>query len=298
MDAGFRRILKKHLAFEGNIMKSKNSFTKKDVTVTLGCLIFLLANLGAIGASGRRRAKEAVCLSNLRKWGVCFQLYASDNEGYFMRGWTPGGTLNTDYWMEALRQYYINPDLRCCPEAAIPGTELGLSPWGGGTFKAWGAFWGDECGEPYPAWPPATACDYGSYGMNGYCCNPPYSAGTYGGHAPQWNWRTPNVAGADNIPLFMDCQWVDGWPQDIDNPPDYDGQLGGSSIDQMMRFCINRHSGYINSAFLDFSARKVGLKELWTLKWHREYNTCGPWTSCGGAVSSDWPEWMRDFEDY
>ena len=271
-------------------MKSQITFTKKDIAVTLGCLIFLLANLGAIGTSGRRRAKEAVCLSNLRKWGVCFQLYANDNEGYFMRGWVSTGAYHTDYWMEALRQYYVNPELRCCPEATMPGTELGWSPWGGGTFKAWGVFPGDECGEPSPAWSPVTACDYGSYGMNGWVCNPPT-----GGWAPDKNhWRTPNVAGADNIPLFMDCQWIDGWPQHYDNPPDYDGQLD----DQMTRFCINRHSGYINSAFLDFSARRVGLKEMWLLKWHRQYDTDGPWTICGNVRPKDWPEWMQDFEDY
>ena len=270
-------------------MKSQITFTKKDVAVTLGCLIFLLANLGAIGTGGRRRAKEAVCLSNLRKWGVCFQLYANDNEGYFMEGWTTTGTLKSDYWMEALRQYYINPDLRCCPEAAVPGTELGWGAYGGyGTFVAWGAFSGDECGERSPAWHAVTACDYGSYGMNGWVCNSPEGV---------WNWGTPNVAGADNIPLFMDSQYLDGWPLHTDEPPQYDGQRW-SNIDQMGRFCINRHDGYINALFLDFSVRKVGLKELWTLKWHREYDTCGPWTSYGGVTPSDWPDWMQDFEDY
>ena len=41
---------------------------------------------------------------------------------------------------------------------------------------------------------------------------------------------------------------------------------------------LNRHNGFVNSIFLDWSARKVGLKELWTLKWHRSYGTDGPWT--------------------
>jgi prepilin-type processing-associated H-X9-DG protein len=273
-------------------MKSQGTFTKKDITVTLGCLIFLLASLGAIGTGGRRRAKEAVCLSNLRNWGVCFQLYANDNEGYFMRGWMPWGTRNTDYWMEALRQYYINPDLRLCPEAAIPGTELGLGAYGGGTFMAWGVFSGDECGEPSPSWSLVTACDYGSYGMNGWVCNPP------GGGLPDENyWRTPNVVNADEIPLLGDHQFLDCWPYESADPPEYDGQPW-SSTSQMGRCCINRHSGYVNWAFLDFSARRVGLKELWTLKWHRVYSIDGPWTSCGGAVPRDWPYWMQDFEAY
>jgi prepilin-type processing-associated H-X9-DG protein len=66
----------------------------------------------------------------------------------------------------------------------------------------------------------------------------------------------------------------------------------------MGRFCISRHDGYINALFLDFSVRKVGLKELWTLKWHRQYDTCGTWTVCGGISPTDWPIWMQDFEDY
>ena len=49
---------------------------------------------------------------------------------------------------------------------------------------------------------------------------------------------------------------------------------------------------------MDFSARKVGLKELWTLKGNRNFDTCGPWTTCGGVQPSDWPEWMQDFKDY
>jgi prepilin-type processing-associated H-X9-DG protein len=66
----------------------------------------------------------------------------------------------------------------------------------------------------------------------------------------------------------------------------------------MRRVCFNRHDGFVNALFLDFSARKVGLKELWTLKWHRSYDTAGPWTLAGGVLPSDWPAWMRSFKDY
>jgi prepilin-type processing-associated H-X9-DG protein len=66
----------------------------------------------------------------------------------------------------------------------------------------------------------------------------------------------------------------------------------------MRRFCINRHDGFINMAFLDGAARKVGLKELWTLKWHRGFKTRERWTKAGGTRPSDWPEWMRHFKDF
>ena len=61
--------------------------------------------------------------------------------------------------------------------------------------------------------------------------------------------------------------------------------------------CIDRHSGGINSLFMDWSVRRVGLKELWGLKWHRRYDTAGPWTEAGGVTPRDWPSWMRKFKN-
>jgi len=46
------------------------------------------------------------------------------------------------------------------------------------------------------------------------------------------------------------------------------------------------------------SVRKVGLKKLWALKWHRGFNTANHRTKAGGVLPSDWPEWMRSFKDY
>ncbi|KPK38264.1 MAG: hypothetical protein AMJ65_13125, partial [Phycisphaerae bacterium SG8_4] len=37
----------------------------------------------------------------------------------------------------------------------------------------------------------------------------------------------------------------------------------------MCRFAIDRHSQAINMSFMDGSTQKVGLYELWTLRWHR-----------------------------
>ena len=39
--------------------------------------------------------------------------------------------------------------------------------------------------------------------------------------------------------------------------------------------------------------RKVELKELWSLKWHRE------WTNDVAEKGlPEWPEWMQRFKDY
>jgi len=61
---------------------------------------------------------------------------------------------------------------------------------------------------------------------------------------------------------------------------------------------MNRHDGYINGLFLDLSVQRIGLKELWTLKWYPDFDTSNPLTKAGGVQPSDWPEWMRKFKDY
>ncbi len=66
----------------------------------------------------------------------------------------------------------------------------------------------------------------------------------------------------------------------------------------MKHFSINRHNGFVNHLCLDWSVRKAGIKELWTFKWHRQYNINGFWTVAGGAQASDWPAWMRNFKEY
>jgi hypothetical protein len=49
---------------------------------------------------------------------------------------------------------------------------------------------------------------------------------------------------------------------------------------------------------MDWSIRKLGLKELWTLAWSPDFNVNGPFTRAAGMQAEDWPAWMRRFKDY
>ena len=57
------------------------ALSKKDIIVTICCIVFLLANLAAIGSSGRKRAKRAICFSNLRRLTLAWNNFADDNQG-------------------------------------------------------------------------------------------------------------------------------------------------------------------------------------------------------------------------
>ena len=66
---------------------------------------------------------------------------------------------------------------------------------------------------------------------------------------------------------------------------------------EMNQFCIDRHNGTMNFAFADWSARQVGLKELWTLRWHRNFNVNNSWTKAGRCQPAIGPV-APSYKDY
>ncbi|MCP4613130.1 MAG: DUF4190 domain-containing protein [Planctomycetes bacterium] len=249
------------------------------VAVPLSLMIMLIPALNRV----KKQARTVACMANLKQWGLICAMYTEENDGYFFSG--EGGD-NGRWWIEPLQPYHHkNKVLLLCPAAVTLYSEGGRNPFG-----AWEV---DDTS--------------GNYGMNGWVCNPQQGKLELRGYGPIENyWRTPNVKGAEYIPFFSDSMWCEGWPRQNDKPPpDEDWLIDKVSesemkIDdnEMRRFCVNRHEGFTNSLFMDWSVRKVGLKELWKLKWNRTYDTEGPWTMAGKVQPSDWPQWMRNFRDY
>jgi len=255
--------------------------------VVIAIIALLMAILMPALQQVKKQARAVACQSNLHQWGLIWMMYTNDNNGYLHQG--PGGARD-DRWQNALRPNYSRePKIRCCPAATKPRSEGNT-----GTSAAWGIF---AVNTSY-----LQVGDYGSYGVNWWVCNTPSPPGIHyypGAASLANNWRRADVKGAGYIPLFFDCGWYGCWPREIDEPPQYDGQPGsGDHTNDMVSSCINRHNGFINSLFLDWSVRKIGLKPLWALKWHRNFGTAGLWTRAGGVQPSDWPDWMRNFKDY
>jgi hypothetical protein len=160
------------------------------------------------------------------------------------------------------------------------GQFLGTGGW---TFNAW------EIITPGPRF-------YGSYGYNdwlfkGFSQNPARLDGKL------IEMDVFSFRGRTDVPVLLDASMPWGSPQlpwQVLRPPTTAEGATGAGLP----CCINRHSACVNALFLDWSVRKVGLKELWTLYWCADFNRSGPWTKAGSVKPEKWPKWMRNFKDY
>jgi prepilin-type N-terminal cleavage/methylation domain-containing protein len=252
-------------------------FTLIELLVVIAIIALLLSILMPALQRVKKQARAVGCQANLRQWGLVFSLYMDDNDGSFAYGDSSGR------WRYILQSHARDRKLNvCCPEAANPYRA-------GGTYGAWGAT--SDIDADY-----VEQIDYGSYGLNRWVYNRRDNQSNDG----YWNGR--NVKRTDRIPLFQDCSWYGAGPLHFDIPPEYEGHTesgtGDWRGDNMRRVCLNRHNAATNVVFLDISVRRIGLKELWTLKWGTNFVTTGVWTKAGGVRSTDWPQWMTSFKDY
>lgn len=280
-------------------MNKRRGFTLIELLVVISIIALLMSILMPALQRVKRQAQSVKCQANLKQWGLIFKIYTDDYDGYFNEGW---GKDETTLWPNALRSYYKDEwSLLLCPTA----TRVMENDMDWGTFKAAYRDMATPGGGTYHY--------VFSYGINSWTN---YMHGDRGDRWEEWFWkrvgntttvapgtrRTIGKAVSTNIiPVFADSTWHDAWPRSTDTPVqsmDAFGIMDQGTTQEMNHFCINRHSGFVNFLFMDWSVRPVGLKELWTLKWHRAYDTMGPYTKAGGARPDDWPVWLRSFKDY
>jgi len=251
-------------------MRKSRGFTLIELLVVIAVIVLLIALLLPALQKARNQARSAVCQANLRQWGSVLALYTEDSQGllppsgegalWFLRGpFVAEGDPNRPRVFQNVKAKGI----ACCPMAVRtadddnpPGhfstvtSSGGIEGKYGSTFEAW------EIITPPPRF-------RGSYGFNNWLFRPDFDTS-----APlSFSGRRPGldvfpIERRARIPVLVDS--MGPWEHIWDSLPPPWGPAGRG-------VCINRHNGQVNSLFLDFSVRKVGLKELWTLKWNMQF---------------------------
>jgi prepilin-type N-terminal cleavage/methylation domain-containing protein len=258
---------------------ARKAFTLIELLVVIAVIALLMAILLPVLQSVRNQGKAAVCQANLHQWGLLFATLAESNGGALRDrdSWDTCRTAQFAYYLD----HFAFPDF--CPMATRKTSLSGA----GGTFLAW------YC----PRHPYRT----GSYGLNGY--TPAYDGGDHIGPQQQIKERWTSIyrQGGSNVPVMLDSALWAGYPTEYDSPPPTEDDAAKTPTitgESLREFCVPRHNGFINGVFMDWSIRKIGVKELWTLSWHPKFNTAGPYTRAGGVQAENWPAWMRRFKEY
>jgi len=261
------------------MMKRKTGFTLIELLVVIAIIAVLMGILMPALNRVKKQAQNISCRARLKQWGLMFKLYTDDHEGKFNQGWGVG---ETTLWINALRPYYADEwEMFRCPTAKL--VQISSTDWG--TFKSWSR----DVDMPGGG----SQIVVGSYSINSWTNNMDAARGD---RPEAWFWKaTQNAIGpTNNIPVFGDSTWMDGWARNDDTPPQNPDEFGGGdqgTVGEMSHFCIDRHQGVVNLVFMDWSVRGVGLKELWTLKWHKQSDIAGPWTQPGAL----WPSWLAKY---
>ncbi len=276
------------------------SFVLMELLIVIAIIALLMAILLPTLSRIARAAKAVACQANLHQWGLMFSMYTAANDGKFF------AIGSGDTWIGPMQPYYAKCEdsLFLCPVARTPYVlqpqqmpdAFALDTVTKKRLWAWKFIGGGTKSHAWWLYEPSQFC---SYGLNEWVMDRP--------EGPVYTdamWRTSDVRVGSNVPVFLDCLWRGSRPHDLDAPPADENYppampLGADPrYNAMQYFCMDRHEGFINGVFMDGSARSVGLKQLWTLKWHRLFDPNGPWTRAGGVEPSDWPDWMRHFKDY
>ncbi|MHC4132898.1 MAG: prepilin-type N-terminal cleavage/methylation domain-containing protein [Planctomycetota bacterium] len=292
-------------------MRTNNKgFTLIELLVVIAIIALLMSILMPALRNVRDQAKNSMCLQRLQQWGVINSMYAGEYDGHLPGYNFYAGMFMEHAWVNRLYPYAQDFEVYLCPAA--------IRLWGyGEAFDSPLAAWDFQyivAGEPsagewYPYYNLGTIADpifaYGSYGENAWVADSCFCDENYHDHENYF--RTVRVKDTSRIPVLGDANWAGGFPYGEDGASETEihGPVDGPN-GEMDRYNINRHNYSVNFVFLDWSVRKVGLRQLWVLKWSDQKTEGARPVSVWGNLNIvpdwndplQWPEWMRKSKNY
>lgn len=136
-------------------MKQRKAFTLIELLVVIAIIALLLSILMPSLRKAKLVARDVVCRSHLKSWGVAWSMYFQDNSNKIPAGQyskrefdNAGNKIDNNYdeeWYKLVEPYYGSWEIRFCP-AASPDTlaqtnaeeEAGWRSRKGRGFTAWG----------------------------------------------------------------------------------------------------------------------------------------------------------------
>lgn len=263
-------------------MRNKRGITIVEVIAIIFVIVFIFALLLPILGTAHKPPKFFICQHYLlKRWSDNYIRYCQNNDNIFL---SLSESSNQGIWITEIEPYEprIKEIIKCIEtkERRPDGQEYG------GPNSSYLVSIEKEGSKKISI--------EGSYGINSWVYNPAPDSNIISTYTAENFWRGNNFQNASEIPVFADSMWAGGFPEPngvAGQPPAENGEWSGTEYG-MKNFCIDRHNGKINIAFMDGHADRVALKDLWKLKWHKNFDTDGPWTK----PDTSWPDWMKSLK--
>ena len=107
--------------------KRTRGFTLIELLVVIAIIALLMSILMPALQRVKRQARSVACLANLKQWGLIWNLYCGDNDGYWLSG--EGGGSGR-WWFEPISELYtVEEKIRVCPQATKPSGSGKIGAW-------------------------------------------------------------------------------------------------------------------------------------------------------------------------